>query len=475
MHIKLFSSKSFYLYLPAVLICSYFAGQIVFCNSDPDVFWHLKNGERLIHEGIFPVQDVFSFTGHGKFLVAYEWLSEAVFYMLFASIGYGGLFGLTLMLFGGTIYVAYTHMRTIGLDSKLSIFLSLLVLVGFLRHMSIRTQNFSFLFFIIFVYLIKGRYYAKLWMKLLVLILLMIWAQLHGGFILGLILIFVEALNESVIKRELSLKILLFPLLACFAVGIHPSGYYSLVYPLWMFFQRPPVCSFIDEWKPIDFSKACNYPYICIISIIVYFGLKKISHNIMWTAFWFVLLFFSMGNLKMMPYTITLGVILLAYRLKEEKKYSIPLVYVIILNVVLCAFSANQSLLLIKDHHQFQKPFIERSFPHEEADFIKKYLPSKFIFNSYGWGGYLIYKLYPSNLIFIDGRADLYWQILANEYVQILESRADNLSLLDEFKIDVVVLPKHYWLNRELYIAPGWVLAFEGSMAYVFARKTPVK
>ena len=48
--------------------------------TDPDVGWHIKTGEWMVHHHAVPHADIFSFTRAGTPWIAHEWLSELLIY-----------------------------------------------------------------------------------------------------------------------------------------------------------------------------------------------------------------------------------------------------------------------------------------------------------------------------------------------------------------------------------------------------------
>jgi hypothetical protein len=117
-----------------------------------------------------------------------------------------------------------------------------------------------------------------------------------------------------------------------------------------------------------------------------------------------------------------------------------------------------------------------QSFPVDAVSYLQAHPADGPIFNDYDWGGYLIWKLYPSTRVFIDGRADLY----ANS----VSSRQDNPALLDQFaetyqfrgswrqsierwNIKTVLVPTNSALAVGLRSAPGWTVIYEDSQAII--------
>jgi hypothetical protein len=152
-----------------------------------DFWWHLKMGEVIAKTGAIPHADVFTFTAEGKSFVLQNWLGELLYYWTY-SLG-----GFPLLVFLGTaITVAgFLLMYDLCLGSTGNVRIA--AFVGFLAALGnygfLRPQTYSFLLFAAF-YWVLVKYREQRTDRLWVLpILMVLWVNLHGAFVLGLGLI----------------------------------------------------------------------------------------------------------------------------------------------------------------------------------------------------------------------------------------------------------------------------------------------
>mgnify|MGYP000063653581 CR=1 FL=1 len=89
------------------------------------------------------------------------------------------------------------------------------------------------------------------------------------------------------------------------------------------------------------------------------------------------------------------------------------------------------------------------------------------IFNSYAWGGYLIWRGYP---VYIDGRADVYGDVGLLNWAQTYMAEPGWEDPLDHYHVDLVLVESDARLAERLVDAPGWELAYQDAVARVFAR-----
>jgi hypothetical protein len=120
-------------------------------------------------------------------------------------------------------------------------------------------------------------------------------------------------------------------------------------------------------------------------------------------------------------------------------------------------------------------------FPVRAVAFLQTHSPSGPIFNHYDWGGYLIWRLYPSTRVFIDGRADLYGQPLLDQFADTYQFKGAWQQTLQRWNIQTVLVPADSALATGLKNSPGWTVSYEDSQAVVLTaspnapRREPVQ
>jgi hypothetical protein len=109
-------------------------------------------------------------------------------------------------------------------------------------------------------------------------------------------------------------------------------------------------------------------------------------------------------------------------------------------------------------------------FPLRAAAFLDaKQLPAP-LFNSYDFGGYLIWKLYPRYRVYIDGRADLYGDAFIENFIQIYRVDVDPRPLLDRAGIRTIIVEPRSNLATFLRTQSRWNRVYEDPVAVIFSR-----
>jgi len=153
---------------------------------DPDLWGHITFGRAILAQGHLVLRDPYSYSAAGHLWFNHEWLSEVIDALVFNGLG---VFGLKLLkLCVVAITIAFVALAEGEPDTLALAQLSVLVVsaVAIIPDMQFRPQIFSFALFSILMFILARDTYrrgAALWIAIPVLAL---WANLHGGFIMGI-------------------------------------------------------------------------------------------------------------------------------------------------------------------------------------------------------------------------------------------------------------------------------------------------
>jgi hypothetical protein len=109
-------------------------------------------------------------------------------------------------------------------------------------------------------------------------------------------------------------------------------------------------------------------------------------------------------------------------------------------------------------------------YPRAGVAVIRESYPEARIFNNYAWGGYLINELHPQK-VFIDGRPDMYGEAIVQKYMQVANALPGWQTVLDEYEVDLVIMPSASALAQRLADLPDvWQKVFTGREEAIFVR-----
>ena len=119
--------------------------------------------------------------------------------------------------------------------------------------------------------------------------------------------------------------------------------------------------------------------------------------------------------------------------------------------------------------------------PEKSSNFIKNnHLPAQ-IFNSQGWGGYLIWKLWPEYQVFMDGRSEVFAGEPNNDFISILNQVGNWKQLIDDkYKIQtfIITYPDSGGVNtRKIFDAmtqqENFVMVYFDDTAIILVKNNP--
>jgi hypothetical protein len=138
--------------------------------------------------------------------------------------------------------------------------------------------------------------------------------------------------------------------------------------------------------------------------------------------------------------------------------------------IVISALAVVLVLGFIQVTNSQQKSEAE-TFPKDAVDWIMANQPKGNIFNSYNWGGYLIWRVYPEYLVYIDGRADLYGEEFITNYRKIYYAKPGWEEKLNQENIRIVFVESDSMLADTLRQSSSWKKQFEDNSSVIFIKK----
>jgi tetratricopeptide (TPR) repeat protein len=427
---------------------------------DNDIFWHIKTGEYILKHKIVPQYDVFSYTIEGRPWLNNQWLAEVIFYIVYSFFNLNGV-----ILFKATI-ICLTFLIALFVSfrrneySWLYILIATLAVIASSGRFIERPENFS-LFFIAVYLCVFTRHKGLLW---LIPIIQIFWVNMHGGFIIGLLLAALFVAGEAIEANFRnwrpwpSLMLLIAVFLACF---INPFGP-GLVINTFQFVENKLLQKNILEWLPpflnlgisrtdtvfvfallivisavsliLSFRKMKPFLVLCL-AIFLYLGLSARRNMTLFAIF----------SVVFIGIAITQIVANLPLRLQKivlRSKAIISVCLIFLLCVLICLVVTNRYYLHFEIPQDFGLGVSTALQPIGAGDFIKENKIKGKLFNDYDFGSYLIYALYPQQKVFIDGRIDTYGaQFFRNEYGAFFSNNKEIFwRYVNKYGIDIFVL-----------------------------------
>jgi hypothetical protein len=108
--------------------------------------------------------------------------------------------------------------------------------------------------------------------------------------------------------------------------------------------------------------------------------------------------------------------------------------------------------------------------PVQAVDWLEQHPQEGNMFNQFAWGGYILYRMWPNEAVFIDGQTDFYGETLMREYIEVITLTDGWEEILDRHDISWMLIPRNEMLARYLYTDENWTTIYEDDTAVIFRR-----
>jgi len=108
--------------------------------------------------------------------------------------------------------------------------------------------------------------------------------------------------------------------------------------------------------------------------------------------------------------------------------------------------------------------------PVDAANWIEANRPTGSMFNSYNWGGYLIWRLWPEYAVYVDGRTDLYDDAFLRDYLEVAGAQPGFETILDRNQVDWIIIEANSALDAALSRETQWANVYRDKLAVMFRR-----
>ncbi|MCP5095643.1 MAG: hypothetical protein GY943_08840 [Chloroflexi bacterium] len=461
---------------------------------DPDMWWHLRTGEYILQNGI-PHQDVFSFTVPHHEWITHEWLSQLFMWGVYLI---GGLPAL-IVAFAGLVALSFwlVYAGSVG-RPYLAGFVLLPAAFASAIVWGSRPQIFNLLLTAVFIFIVEryrqGR--IRIWVVWLLPVLTALWANLHSGYLLGVVLLgtytvgaaldrwFSAEAEDGLLSWVGIRRLAVVTAVSFLAAALNPNGVELWIYPF-LTLGSTAMQVYIQEWHSPDFHQSFFWPFAFMLGLGVLswvYSRKRPS----WTD---MLLFLGTGaagllSARHIPLFALVSIPIVSRHLfdalkdgkfasivREESPTEPPKRVFILLNWSILVAALFVSFVWTANKIIGNEEAVAAAYPVTAVDFLESEgLADQPGYNSYNWGGYLIWRGIP---VFVDGRADVYGDEFLFYYLQAFEARSNWTEPLDEFDIAYVMMERGSSLNSILLATGDWQDVYSDDIAQIFVRLSP--
>jgi hypothetical protein len=430
--------------------------------TEGDLWAQLAIGESVWEHGHLMRHDVFAFTPTLPDWIAHEWGAGVVFYAVDKIFGPSGLMVLKMVLAFGALAFAYVTGRRQGCETNILLLLAVpcaaCLLPGYIPVL--RSHAFTFFFFAATLFCLEELCGGRRWPVVALPLIILFWANLHGGFVAGLAMVAVYAGMAVIGRKDAGLFIGVAA--ACAAVTfVNPYGvkYWEYLIPA----LRHPR-TMIPEWRPLPLVAADEFwgfriSFVLTVMVILLAWKKVAQKNIHGLIVLALAAYMGWHVRRHGPF---FGVAALAFAGPYYAALA-PKTNLHWLAGVAYAGLAFYAAIVDLPKASMQPLAPVGEFPVRETDILSRAGAKGNLASPFAWGSYLSWRLYPNIKVSMDGRYETTYpesSFLMN--ANFLDHTGDWWELCRSYKVDYVIL-NLTWdrLRPEDLIARGYVLIWK--------------
>jgi hypothetical protein len=472
-----------------------------------DFWWYLASGQKILATRSVPTTDPFSYTAEGRPWINHMWATQVLFTLLWERWGRLALIGLKTATVAATFAVILATMRARGVHPLLAAAVTLLAAWTGAEFWHARPQTFTYLFMAILAWLLRPGWEGRRRTLALVPALVVVWVNLHAGFVMAGALIAVIGLGTALPllwsgeRRREGWRVLgltgVLGALAGAASLVNPFGVRAILFPLEVVGSVPFMTSTI-EWFPPNFHHGGFRPLelmllllfpafawgrsrlgaadVGLILVFAHLGLTSVRHVPLFAV------------VAAPPLADALGGVLATTRridwagLRGAARRRLPTLGRALTApetrgragavLLLAGVSGYWAAMAPAPTNPLRLDLHEGRYPGRTMAFIREHQLPAPLFSVYAWAGYELWRLYPDYRMFMDGRTHVYGPDVLKDFLEVTNVGPRWQVVLDKWQVQTILALRPSPLTETLLAKGGWRLVFSEREAVVFVRET---
>lgn len=463
--------------------------------NDPGIGWHIRTGEWILQNHAIPHADLFSNIAPRPWF-AWEWLFDVAVAKVHAWWGLNGVLAGGAMVIALTFALLFRMMLQRGASLLAALAFVVLAILASTIHCLARPHLLTWLFTLLCWYLMEEmRDTGWLWA---IPCIVLVWVNVHGGFLIAFALLGLTLAGElwtlafgTAEPGTRSSCVRLGRMLAAALVAslINPYGIQLYVH-IYQYLSDRFLIHHIQEMQSPDFHSFSAKCFVMLLFLATTVTITK--RNQLRAGELFVLVFFAYSALfavRNVPVacivlTLTIAPLLaprtdpspvsrlrmwlqgLSQRMGSMELASRGHMWASVFVVATLIACANHGQILGRQvvHANFNSD----RFPLRAVAYLEQHSPQDPIFTTDAWGGYIIYRTWPTLHTVVDDRHDMYGSDYMKRYLKIVDGEPDWNAQLRALGAHSVLVPSTSALGSLLRLTPEWRLAYDDGQAVLF-------
>jgi hypothetical protein len=358
-----------------------------------------------------------------------------------------------------------------------------MILISF-GYVPVRAQVFTFFFFALTLYILEsakntGNPSGLRWLP----VMMVVWCNVHGGFVSGLGLIFLYGLGGLLAREKRAAPYFLWGFISLLITLINPYGFNYWIYTVQaIFLERPEITEWYSALKALKsgvyvfpvslflvasflalailiFLKKKDITEILVVCVVTYLGFAHVRHNVLFGLVW--------GAYLPLWLTEIFGA--------TERKWLrlagrvFPVLFAGLLVAAYFCFYPMRQMHFIPTFRFFVS---SEAYPLKALAWLKSNHIRGNLLCHFDWGEYIMWCCHPDFRVAIDGRYEtVYQQDVYQEYFAFTSGKKGWDIFLRKYPHDAVLLKANTDTHRLMNDEKDWQMVYSDPTSVVFVRK----
>jgi hypothetical protein len=484
--------------------------------GDAGIGWHIRTGQLIAATHAVPRTDPFSSTMAGQPWFAWEWLYDLLVGALESWMGLNGVVWFTAVVIGAVFAWLFRFLIGRGVNLLAAVLLTLLAVSASMIHFLARPHVASWLFTLAWFVILDSsendslngnRPTGRLWILPL---LMLVWVNVHGGFLVGFVqlgIFFVSAVWTWFTSRENRLEesltriaagkrawqLIGVGLASAAATLVNPYGWHLHAH-VYSYLSNRFLMDHIDEFRSPDFHSLAPRCFLLLViltlAVIAVQGKKLRASGVLTVLFSVYSGIYAARNIPVSaillvavvgplfpshnhnslpgsrPATLS-GFLQRMTAIETQKRWPVWSAVGVLLAFLIAINGGHVGSSVLMDAH-----FDAKRMPVGAVDFLASHNWRGRVraLSTDSWGGYLIYRLYPSVSVVLDDRHDLYGEEFFKSYLKLIHVEPGWEDFLWQHPSEYLLVPRQSPLADRLSTRWEWKAVYADDVAIVFIK-----
>jgi hypothetical protein len=463
--------------------------------SDGDAGWHLRTGELILDTHHIPTKDLFSFSKPGETWFAWEWLSDVIYAQLYRVFGgWKGPVLLAGLLIALAPLISLRRSIWLGANSWVALAVALLSVGASTVHFLARPHVFTLVLLAAAIWIIHADLRAQARLIWSLPPIAALWVNLHGGFPILFLCLGLTALGTAIEdiwagSRDWwrrAMRYLAITLACVLATLLNPFGW-GVHLHIVQYLRSDWIRNAVQEFQSPTFRSESSMQFEALLLLgVLSMGFLLRQRRVVESLWILCLAHLALGSVRHIPlYALVAGPTIASvvtegwlFLVRRSGPQSVTAIFDQVSRDMRASFERLSVwlpvficvLIWVGEPIAWPKDFPDQRFPVALVAKHGALLRSGRVFTVDQWADYLIYRHYPNQKVFVDGRSDFFGPTLGDEYLHLSQGAKDWRQILDKWRFDVALLDVDWPLVTLLRADREWQVVEEDRKSVLLKR-----